>query len=168
MARTPRLIETDVPVASRKMKSCYFCNETIPDDSRVCPWCGRRQRLDVEVEKPPTTADQTEFSTMIEQESTMDKWEYLTLFLTAHHDNWQAKESIAFFEKESRHLTEFKPAIYSPQYMIALLNSMGEEGWELIHMEPVANVGVNHDVLFVGEARSYSNRYFCVFKRRKQ
>jgi len=46
------------------------------------------------------------------------------------------------------------------------LNKLGEEGWELVHMEPVAKVGNKGDVL-IGPNYRWSNIYFCVFKRRK-
>lgn len=98
----------------------------------------------------------------------MQKWEYLTRFVWANETNWKARESIEFYNQEhGASRSDFKPRKYSPQYMISILNNMGEQGWELLHMEPVGAVGNNHDVLFTGDARSWSNVYFCVFKRPK-
>jgi hypothetical protein len=49
--------------------------------------------------------------------------------------------------------------------MIPQLNKLGKEGWELVHMEPVPRVGGKEDVQF--DQYSWSNTYFCVFKRRE-
>lgn len=51
--------------------------------------------------------------------------------------------------------------------MMPELDKLGEEGWELIHMEPVARVGGKGDILFPAGPH-WTNRYFCVFKRLKQ
>jgi hypothetical protein len=54
--------------------------------------------------------------------------------------------------------------------MAPILNKLGEDGWELVHMEPVSAVGSNGDVGFQhgGSASftTWSNVYFCVFKRK--
>ena len=53
--------------------------------------------------------------------------------------------------------------------MIPHLNMRGRDAWELVHMEPVV-VGKNYDVCVtdgVGGA-TWSNIYFCAFKRRIQ
>ena len=50
--------------------------------------------------------------------------------------------------------------------MIPDLNKLGAEGWELINMEPVAEVGGKEDILIAGEGRKWTSVYFCVFKRR--
>lgn len=98
----------------------------------------------------------------------MEKWEYITRFVWAHNEGWKAKESIEFYNKEyGTDHPPIKPKKFSPQFMIGILNNMGEQGWELIHMEPVAGVGDNEDVKFTGDVYTYSNVYFCVFKRRK-
>jgi len=58
---------------------------------------------------------------------------------------------------------------YAPEAMIPELNELGEQGWELVHMEPVGGVGKKGDVSFTrgyGTMRVWSNAYSCVFKRR--
>ena len=89
----------------------------------------------------------------------MEKWEYLTRFFTAKANKKELKTFIKDqFGKKAR--------AYSPESMIPELNKLGEEGWEIVHMEPVARVGGNEDVLFDRDYR-WSSTYFCVLKRRK-
>ena len=92
-----------------------------------------------------------------------EKWEYLTQFVWASIDNQGAQEYM------QRTWPNREPAKYAPETMIPKLNSLGAQGWELVHMEPIGAVGKNRDVGFVaGEAMPrWSNAYFCVFKRRK-
>lgn len=54
--------------------------------------------------------------------------------------------------------------------MIPELNSLGDQGWEMVHMEPIGTVGKKGDVGFIaGDAMArWSNSYFCVFKRQKE
>ena len=88
----------------------------------------------------------------------MEKWEYLTRFFEAEATDKEIKEFIK---------TEFevkKPKRYAPESMIPELNKLGEEGWELVHMEPVPGIGNKGDVRF--EDGKWSNVYFCSFKRR--
>ncbi len=89
----------------------------------------------------------------------MEKWEYMTRFFEARAN----KKEIRTFIKEE---FDKKPRAFSPEAMIPELNKLGDEGWEIIHMEPVARVGGKEDVLFDGDYR-WSNVYFCVLKRRK-
>jgi len=90
----------------------------------------------------------------------MEKWEYMTTFLEANAKSKEAKE---FLKKT---VNKKNPPRYLPQAMMPDLNKFGDEGWELVHMEPVAAVGKNGDVRFDNNGR-WSNTYFCVFKRRK-
>ncbi len=97
----------------------------------------------------------------------MEKWEYLTRFVWANKENWKAEESVDFYRKQG--FSDFKPNKFSPQFMIATLNRLGEDGWELVHMEPVPEVGNNEDVGFPhggANLTTWSNVYFCVFKRK--
>jgi hypothetical protein len=97
----------------------------------------------------------------------MEKWEYLTRFIFANQENTKADESLKFYQEQG--FTDFKPGKYSPQFMISILNGLGAQGWELVHMEPVPEVGDNHDVGFPhGGANlvTWSHVYFCVFKRK--
>src|SRR5689334_5077950 len=88
-----------------------------------------------------------------------EKWEYMTRFFEAS----ASKKEIRSYIKET---FAKKARRYSPEAMIPDLNKLGEEGWEIIHMEPVARVGGKEDVLFDADYR-WSNTYFCVLKRRK-
>jgi hypothetical protein len=88
----------------------------------------------------------------------MEQWEYMTLFVEASAKQKEIKE----FIKET---FDKKPKRHSPESMIPQLNKLGKEGWELVHMEPVPRVGGKEDVQF--DQYSWSNTYFCVFKRRE-
>jgi hypothetical protein len=92
----------------------------------------------------------------------MDHWEYLSTFCYANIENPGAAESYARVTQGS------DPPRYTPEAMMPELNAWGAQGWELVHMQPVAEVGRNGDVRFNGETSSWSNAYFCVFKRRTQ
>ncbi|MFN8448226.1 MAG: hypothetical protein U0521_06460 [Anaerolineae bacterium] len=59
------------------------------------------------------------------------QWEYLTTFLEAE----------ARYEEDFlRQLSDWKSGIpvYTPESLILRLNAYGEQGWELIQMQPVA------------------------------
>jgi hypothetical protein len=89
-------------------------------------------------------------------------WEYQTVFLQA-----EARLEQDFLEK----LRTWKEGIpeYTPEALIPRLNAYGEQGWELVHMQPVAT-GNKGDVLMQDNSgsRFWSYTYFCVFKREKQ
>lgn len=88
----------------------------------------------------------------------MEQWEYLTRFVEARATNKEMKQFIKEkFDKKARR--------HSPESMIPELNQLGEEGWEIVHMEPVPRVGGKEDVQFNGS--HWSNVYFVVAKRRK-
>lgn len=97
-----------------------------------------------------------------------ERWEYITQFVFADIEFPGVKD---YFKEAFS--PEYKPPKYSPEAMIPELNSWGAEGWELVHMEPVAGVGKNFDVKFVSggsttgiPTTTWSNVYFCVLKRR--
>ena len=92
----------------------------------------------------------------------MERWEYLTKFVKADVKN----EGVDSFLKTYRPNWK-KPPPYTPEAMMPELDDLGNQGWELVHMEPVARVGNKGDVLFTGGSDEWSNTYFCVFKRRK-
>lgn len=85
------------------------------------------------------------------------KWEYLTEFHWAN-----AREYQDFLKERFPETTINK---HSPESLIPGLDHRGAEGWELVNMEPVADVGKNMDVYFTGGTGVWSNAYFCVFKR---
>ena len=92
----------------------------------------------------------------------MEKWEYLTEFVWADIKTEGVKE----FLKQSWPNWK-KPSRFTPETMIPQLNARGEQGWELVHMEPVQDVANDGMVLFFGSKCDHSNVYFCVFKRRR-
>lgn len=91
----------------------------------------------------------------------MQQWEYFTTFIVADV-NLQKRDIIAMFPDIS---TTGK---YDPRAMIPELDSLGKDGWELVHMQPVV-VGTNMDVAAGGTegttTSTWSKSYFCVFKR---
>jgi hypothetical protein len=91
----------------------------------------------------------------------MERWEYLTKFIQA---NAKAEGSKAFLKQYRPNWKN--PPPYTPEAMMPELDSLGDQGWELVHMEPVARVGKKGDIRF-GGGGEWSNAYFCVFKRRK-
>jgi hypothetical protein len=86
------------------------------------------------------------------------QWDYFTTFIEA---NANTKELQAYLKQAMPDVKN--PPRYSPQAMMPELNNLGEQGWELVHMEPVAAVGKKGDVRF--DSGRWSNMYFCVFKR---
>lgn len=93
----------------------------------------------------------------------MEKWEYLTRFVQADIKNPGVKEFFQRYRPNWRN-----PPQYTPEAMMPELDELGNQGWELVHMQPVARTGKKGDVLFTGGGSSaWSSTYFCVFKRRK-
>lgn len=88
----------------------------------------------------------------------MERWEYLTEFVWASIDNPGVSEFL-----QQNFAGWENPPKYIPQAMIPHLNNRGQEGWELVHMQPVS-IGANHDIAVGGYG--WSNAYFCAFKRR--
>lgn len=92
-------------------------------------------------------------------ESSYERWEYHTEFVEA-----EASQAAAYLALRYPGTTMPK---YAVQAVLPRLNELGEEGWELVHMEPV-KTGTNADVLMVGSMDSWTHTYLCVFKRRKR
>ena len=90
----------------------------------------------------------------------MEKWEYLSKFIQADAKSNEAKAFLKQYRPNWK-----KPPQYTPEAMMPELDSLGDQGWELVHMEPVAKVGKKGDVY--NGTGEWSNSYFCVFKRRK-
>lgn len=90
----------------------------------------------------------------------MEKWEYLTRFVNADAKSNEAKAFLKQYRPNWKN-----PPVYTPESMMPELDSLGDQGWELVHMEPVAKAGKKGDVYF-GDGE-WSSTYFCVFKRRK-
>jgi len=92
----------------------------------------------------------------------MEQWEYWPTFIEASAKDKEMKEFLRNSVPDLK-----KPPRYLAEAMMPKLNELGAQGWELVHMEPVAGLGDKGDVLFAGDSREWSNVYFCVFKRRK-
>jgi hypothetical protein len=90
-------------------------------------------------------------------ESAVERWEYLTFFVSA-----DAERQREFLQQR---WPDWKAPKHAPEAMIPELNAFGEEGWELVHMEPVF-IDANYYIRW-GSVVGYSSEYFCVFKRRK-
>ena len=91
----------------------------------------------------------------------MDKWEYLSTFVQANVRAKGVKDYLKQHRPDMKKIPRF-----APETMLPELNALGEQGWELVHMQPVPR-GSKGDILFSGEDRVWSNVYFCVFKRLK-
>lgn len=93
----------------------------------------------------------------------MVKWAYHTCILNA--DANEQREYLKkrwpedYFEK------------HAPQSLIPKLDRIGEEGWELVSMDPVA-VGQNQDIKThaLGQTGrdTWVSSYLCVFKRPRE
>ncbi|HLI90244.1 MAG TPA: hypothetical protein VKV37_16275 [Ktedonobacteraceae bacterium] len=61
--------------------------------------------------------------------------------------------------------------IYAVQSILPRLNALGEQGWELVHIEPV-RLGNNGDILLGNDqtqgTRQWAHHYLCSFKRRRR
>lgn len=92
----------------------------------------------------------------------MQRWEYYTTFLSA-----EAQYELQFLE----HLRDWKEGIpqYTPEALMPRLNAMGEEGWELMHIQPVYP-GSKGDIMINDQSgsRNWMYTYLCVFKRAKE
>ena len=55
---------------------------------------------------------------------------------------------------------------YTPYALQPQLDTFGEQGWELVTMQP-AVIGYNGDVLISGRERTWATEYLCTFKKRK-
>lgn len=88
------------------------------------------------------------------------KWQYMTVFIKA-----EAALEMDFLQER----WDWKGGVprNTPESLIPRLDSLGDQGWELVHMQPVV-VGNNADVLAVDSGRGsagWTSTYFCVFKR---
>lgn len=92
----------------------------------------------------------------------MEQWEYLPTYIKAEIDNKELREFLQGQFPERKKLPR-----YAAESMMPQMNHLGRQGWELVHMEPVADVGRKGDVLFDSSGSTWSNVYFCVFKRRR-
>jgi len=90
----------------------------------------------------------------------MERWEYLTTFLEANMENIDMINVLGDLDANEL-------PVFSPEAMMPEMDKLGAKGWELVHMQP-AYVGSNNDIMLHegGGSRRWTNKYFCVFKRR--
>ena len=89
----------------------------------------------------------------------MQRWEYQTELLEA-----DAQAQDVFLQ---RRWPNKKAGKKSPRALIPLLNERGQDGWELVAIQPVVS-GANADILVhsTGPAvTNWSATYLCTFKR---
>ena len=91
----------------------------------------------------------------------MEQWEYFTTYLEANIKGREQRKQL------QKRFGKRKLPRYMVESLLPELNKFGEDGWELIHMEPVPALGRKGNVLFLGASRRWSNTYFCVFKRQR-
>lgn len=87
----------------------------------------------------------------------MQRWEYLTATFSTSVEG----APIPVRDDVPQDIT----TKYSPYALIPQLNQLGDQGWELVTIEPVV-IGRNGDVVVpdAGSAR-WGRDYFCCFKR---
>jgi hypothetical protein len=91
----------------------------------------------------------------------VEKWEYYSDLICANIDSDGVRQFL------SRRFPNWKnPPKFTPATMMPELDRLGQEGWELVHIEPV-HCGKNDDIGFGNHGPTWSNWYFCVFKRQK-
>ena len=90
----------------------------------------------------------------------MEQWEYWPTYMEAKATKKDMREYLKSKVPDLK-----RPPKFMVEALMPKLNEMGEQGWELVHMEPVPALGSKGNVLF--GSREWSNVYFCVFKRRK-
>ncbi len=92
----------------------------------------------------------------------MQRWEYLTLTLEA--DAVREEDYLRKYRDWKDRIPDFAVEALMPR-----LNALGEQGWELVSLEPVM-VGNRGDVLITdgSGSRSWTSKYLAVFKRPKE
>lgn len=89
-----------------------------------------------------------------------ERWEHLIVLLEA-----DAQKQQAYLQQ---HWPGRQFPMYTPEALIPRLDAYGNQGWELIAIQPVI-MGRNGDMQVVGNAGNpWTNKYLCTFKRRKR
>jgi hypothetical protein len=87
------------------------------------------------------------------------QWEYHIEYINAYAHDSQTKDFLATYYPG----TKFSK--YAAEGTLPILNEVGEQGWELVHMQPV---WVHKDGSVTSVPQDGTNTYFCVFKRLKR
>ena len=94
----------------------------------------------------------------------MTKWEYLVRVFELNKEDGVVVDYVTRVYDEGRwkELPE-----YDPLTLEAWLNKCGEEGWELVRLETVNDVGKNGDLgdIYTDAYNTWRNKFLCVFKR---
>jgi len=101
----------------------------------------------------------------------VQKWEYLVDILYPASD----KEGVAGGRDPvvRRYLQETyqgaPPGKYNPKYLEAALCNFGDDGWELVSIEPVCMTGREFDWRHAagGQYEHWTQQYWVVFRRQK-
>jgi hypothetical protein len=87
-----------------------------------------------------------------------ERWEHFVELITA--DSQYETPFVQQFYPQGR------VPVFAIQSILPRLNHLGEQGWELVHIQPV-RTGNNGDIMIeAGGAREWTNVYLCAFKRR--
>lgn len=109
----------------------------------------------------------------------MDTWEYLVVVVTAGASNANAVSYVRGKLESLPVLTRYAAlpiGSRSPALTVFFLDSLGQEGWELLSMQPIAGVDSDASLVLL-DAKSLQQAvnqvvpigfatFFCVFKRR--
>jgi hypothetical protein len=97
------------------------------------------------------------------QEEKDPQWEYYVEYIEAWTKS--AEEFVRQFFPTDEHIPS-----RAVQSIVPRLNKLGEQGWELVHMQPVV-VGKEGEIIFWGDQYRFvvdSSVYLCAFKRIKR
>lgn len=94
----------------------------------------------------------------------MARWEYLVRVFTLDKDD---EVAIDYVQREYPDRNWKELPKYDPLTLEAWLNRCGEEGWELVSLEPAEAQGKQGDIGRTYSSGSYNwaRYYLCVFKR---
>jgi hypothetical protein len=96
---------------------------------------------------------------MDEKAAGAPRWEHYIEYIHADARDPQTKDFLATCYPGERF------AKYAAEATLRRLNEIGEQGWELVHMQPV---WVQRDGTVTSATGNGTNTYFCVFKRPKR
>jgi len=94
----------------------------------------------------------------------MTRWEYLTRVFVLDKEEEVVIDYVQrnYPDRDWKELPKFDLLALE-----AWLNKCGEEGWELVRLETVNDVGKNGDLgyIYTDAYNTWRNKFLCVFKR---
>lgn len=96
---------------------------------------------------------------MDETDDYRPQWEYHIEFVSAYAHDPQTRDFLATY------YPSMKFAKYAAEGALPILNEIGEQGWELVQMQPV---WLQNDGSVTCATQNGTNTYLCVFKRLKR